>query len=82
VGGIFALIKEQANASAKARDDLQKAKANDKPSGGCLKQTSGTSTTPNRQRKPTGWEGRRLRVGARRLPGQPVQGQEEAEVTS
>ncbi|HMS87118.1 MAG TPA: YidC/Oxa1 family membrane protein insertase [Acidimicrobiales bacterium] len=44
-GGIFALIKEQANASAKARDDLQKAKANDKPSGGA-KQTSGTSTKP------------------------------------
>jgi YidC/Oxa1 family membrane protein insertase len=41
-GGIFSLLKEQANASAKAREDLQKAKGKDQ-SGGGSKQTSRSS---------------------------------------
>lgn len=38
-GGIFSLIKEQANASAKAREDLQKAKNKDQSGGGSKKAT-------------------------------------------
>ena len=45
-GGIFSMIKEQANASAKAREDVQKAKTKELTDGGSKSTTKQSSTEP------------------------------------